>query len=143
MPTGIQVGAGVKAGSVYRITEQGSMTQTGNKLDLGIKGRGFLQVLLPSGETGYTRAGNLSLNADGVLCTADGYLVQPQITIPQDATDVTISATGQVQTTAAGQTAQTLGYGQSGGSPATREPVQGFAQQPQAGYQQQQGYPQQ
>jgi flagellar basal-body rod protein FlgG len=105
VPTGIQVGAGVKAGSVYRITEQGSMTQTGNQLDIGIKGRGYFQVLLPSGETGFTRAGNLSLNADGVLCTDQGYLVQPQISIPQDASSVTISATGQVQVTTAGATA--------------------------------------
>jgi flagellar basal-body rod protein FlgG len=104
VPTGIQIGAGVKAGSVYRITEQGSMTQTGNKLDLGIKGRGFLQVLLPSGETAFTRAGNLSRNADGALCTDDGYLIQPQISIPQDATDVVVSATGQVQVTTSGQT---------------------------------------
>ncbi len=72
-PTGIQIGAGVKAGSVYRITEQGSMTQTGNKLDLAIKGRGFFQVLMPSGETAYTRAGNLSVNQDGQLVTSDGY----------------------------------------------------------------------
>ena len=107
VPTGIQIGAGVKAGSVYRITEQGSMTQTGNKLDVGINGRGFLQVLLPSGETAYTRAGNLSLNQDGQLVTAEGYQIQPQISIPQDATDVTISATGQVQVTQAGQTAPT------------------------------------
>ena len=105
VPTGIQVGAGVKAGSVYRITEQGAMVQTGNKLDVGIKGRGFIQVLLPSGETGYTRAGNLSRNADGALCTDDGYLIQPQISIPQDATDVSISPTGQVQVITAGQTA--------------------------------------
>jgi flagellar basal-body rod protein FlgG len=105
VPTGIQIGAGVKAGSVYRITEQGSMTQTGNKLDVAIKGRGFIQVLLPSGETAYTRAGNLSRNADGALCTDDGYLIQPQISIPQDATDVSISATGQVQVLTAGQTA--------------------------------------
>ena len=108
VPTGIQVGAGVKAGSVYRITEQGSMTQTGNKLDLAINGRGYLQVLLPSGETAYTRAGNLSLNQDGQLVTSQGYQVQPQISIPQDATDVTISPSGQVQVTQAGQTTPTV-----------------------------------
>jgi flagellar basal-body rod protein FlgG len=108
VPTGIQVGAGVKAGSVYRITEQGSMTQTGNKLDVAINGRGYLQVLLPSGETGYTRAGNLSLNQDGQLVTSEGYQVQPQISIPQDATDVTISPAGQVQVTQAGQTSPTV-----------------------------------
>ncbi|HEX8232558.1 MAG TPA: flagellar basal-body rod protein FlgG [Caulobacteraceae bacterium] len=104
VPTGIQIGAGVKAGSVYRITEQGGLTQTGNKFDLAIRGRGFLQVLLPSGETAYTRAGNLSLNAEGQLVTDDGYQIQPQISVPQDATDVSVSATGQVQVTSPGQT---------------------------------------
>jgi flagellar basal-body rod protein FlgG len=104
VPTGIQVGAGVKAGSVYRITEQGGLTQTGNKLDLAIRGRGLLQVLLPSGETAYTRAGNLSLNAEGQLVTDDGYQIQPQISIPQDATDITVSPSGQVQVTSPGQT---------------------------------------
>jgi flagellar basal-body rod protein FlgG len=108
VPTGIQIGVGVKAGSVYRITEQGSMTQTGNKLDVAINGRGYLQVLLPSGETAYTRAGNLSRNADGQLVTSEGYQVIPQISIPQDATDVSISQTGQVQITQAGQTAPTV-----------------------------------
>ena len=108
VPTGIQIGAGVKAGSVYRITEQGSMTQTGNKLDVAINGRGYLQVLLPSGETGYTRAGNLSVNQDGQLVTPQGYQVQPTISIPQDATDIIISATGQVQVTQAGTAAPTV-----------------------------------
>src|SRR5689334_11118566 len=65
VPTGVQVGGGVKAGSVYRVTEQGSMTPTTNKLDLAIKGRGYFQVQLPSGETAYTRAGNLSVNDQG------------------------------------------------------------------------------
>ena len=108
VPTGIQIGVGVKAGSVYRITEQGSMAQTGNKLDLAISGRGYLQVLLPSGETAYTRAGNLSLNQDGQLVTAQGYLVQPQITIPQGATDITISPVGQVQVSQSGSTTPTV-----------------------------------
>ena len=108
VPTGIQIGAGVKAGSVYRITEQGSMTQTGNKLDLAINGRGYFAVLLPSGESGYTRAGNLSVNQDGQLVTAQGYQVQPAISIPQTATDITISPTGQVQATQAGAAAPTI-----------------------------------
>jgi flagellar basal-body rod protein FlgG len=108
VPTGIQIGAGVKAGSVYRITEQGSMTQTGNQLDVAINGRGYLQVLLPSGETAYTRAGNLSLNQDGQLVNSDGYLVQPQITIPNTATSVTISPNGQVQVAVPGQTQATV-----------------------------------
>ncbi len=108
VPTGIQIGAGVKAGSVYRITEQGSMTQTGNQLDVAINGRGYLQVLMPDGTTAYTRAGNLSLNQDGQLVNSDGYLVQPQITIPSTATAVTISTNGQVQVTVPGQTAPTV-----------------------------------
>src|SRR5512141_1526222 len=90
VPTGVQIGAGVKAGSVYRITEQGAMTRTDNQYDLAIQGRGFFQVLTPSGETAYTRAGNFAVNDQGQLVTTDGYLVQPAITIPQDATAVSI-----------------------------------------------------
>src|SRR5690349_17829556 len=71
VPTGVQIGSGVKAGSVYRINTQGSATRTDNKLDLMIQGRGYLQVLMPSGETAYTRAGNLSVNDQGQLCTPD------------------------------------------------------------------------
>ncbi len=108
VPTGVQIGAGVKAGSVYRITEQGAMTQTGNKLDVGIDGRGYLQVLMPSGETAYTRAGNLSVNDQGQLVTEDGYQIQPAVTIPSDATDITISKTGQIQVQQAGQTSPSI-----------------------------------
>jgi flagellar basal-body rod protein FlgG len=104
VPTGIQIGAGVKAGSVYRITEQGSPTATGNKYDVAISGRGYLQVLMPTGETAYTRAGNLSPNDQGQLVTEDGYQIQPAITIPTDATDVEISKSGQVQISQAGST---------------------------------------
>lgn len=97
VPTGIQIGAGVKAGSVYRITEQGTPQATGNRYDMAIDGRGYFQVTLPSGELGYTRAGNFSVNNEGQLVTDDGYLIEPAITIPQDAVDVSISKTGQVQ----------------------------------------------
>ena len=107
-PTGIQLGAGVKAGSIYRITTQGSPTQTGNKLDLAISGKGFFQVQLPSGETAYTRAGNFSVNATGQIVTQDGYTVLPAITIPTTATDVSISSTGQVQVSLPGTTTTTL-----------------------------------
>jgi flagellar basal-body rod protein FlgG len=104
VPTGVQIGAGVKAGSTYRITTQGAMTRTDNQLDVAINGRGFLQVQLPSGETAYTRAGNLSTNGDGQLVTEDGYLIEPAITIPTDSTGVVISPSGQVQVTQDGQT---------------------------------------
>lgn len=103
VPAGVQIGGGVKAGSVYRITEQGAVTQTGNPYDLAIEGRGFFQVLMPSGETAYTRAGNLSLNADGQLVTEDGYAIQPAINVPDDATSISVSKTGQVQALRAGQ----------------------------------------
>jgi flagellar basal-body rod protein FlgG len=97
VPTGIQVGAGVRAGAVYRITEQGSPTATGNRFDLAIDGRGYFQVALPSGETAFTRAGNFAVDAEGRLVTDDGFVVQPEINIPNDARDVIISRTGQVQ----------------------------------------------
>jgi flagellar basal-body rod protein FlgG len=103
VPTGVQLGSGVKTGSVYRITTQGSMTATGNKLDVAINGQGFLQVLMPSGETGYTRAGNLSVNQAGQLVTNMGYQIIPAVTIPQNAKDVTISNSGQVQVSVDGQ----------------------------------------
>ena len=83
VPTGVQIGSGVKAGSVYRITQQGALTQTGNALDLAIDGKGFFQVLMPSGETAYTRAGNFSTSPTGQIVTSDGYVVQPAIAIPQ------------------------------------------------------------
>jgi len=102
VPTGIQIGAGVKAGSVYRISTQGALTSTGNQFDLAINGRGFFQVLTPSGDTAYTRAGNFSVNDQGQLVTQDGFLIQPAISIPQDATNVTVSQSGQVQVTQPG-----------------------------------------
>ena len=109
-PTGVQVGYGVKAGSVYRIAEQGSLTKTDNKFDLAINGRGYFQVLLPDGRTAYTRAGNFSASATGQIVTAEGYIVQPEIQIPEGALDFSISSSGQVQATIAGQTApQDLG----------------------------------
>ncbi|WP_309630043.1 flagellar basal-body rod protein FlgG [Brevundimonas sp.] len=102
VPTGIQVGLGVKAGSVYRITDQGTPTQTGSDYDVAIDGQGYFQITLPSGEIGYTRAGNFSLSGEGQLVTEDGYAVEPAISIPQDAIDVIISKTGQVQVISAG-----------------------------------------
>ena len=102
VPTGVQVGAGVRAGSVYRIATQGAMTATGNKLDLAITGRGYFQVLTPSGDLAYTRAGNLATNDQGQLVTQDGYQIQPAISIPQDATEITVSPSGQVQVTQPG-----------------------------------------
>src|SRR6476659_10223766 len=95
VPTGVQIGAGVKAGSVYRIGTQGAMTNTGNKFDLAIDGRGYFQVLLPTGDIAYTRAGNLSVNDQGQLVTQDGYQIQPAITIPNDAVSVSTAKSRQ------------------------------------------------
>ncbi len=106
VPAGAQVGLGVKTAAVYRINEQGNLQQTSNKFDLAIRGNGFFQITLPSGETAYTRDGTLALSPSGTVVTADGYVVQPGITIPANATDVTINANGEVQATVAGQVAQ-------------------------------------
>ena len=97
VPTGVQIGAGVQAGSVYRIIGQGTLTNTGNPLDVAVNGDGYFQVLMPDGTIDYTRAGNFSVNAQGQIVTADGFLVQPTITIPQGSSNVTISQSGQVQ----------------------------------------------
>ncbi len=105
VPTGIQVGLGVKAGSVYRITEQGTPSRTDNQYDVAIDGHGYFQVTLPSGEIGYTRAGNFSLSPEGTIVTEDGYAVEPAITIPQNAVDVIISKTGEVSAKIDGQVA--------------------------------------
>jgi flagellar basal-body rod protein FlgG len=110
VPTGIQIGAGVKTGGVYRIAEQGALSQTDNRYDVAIQGRGYFQVTMPGGETAYTRDGSFQLSDQGELVTADGNPIQPGITIPPTAVDVTISKTGEVQIKIAGQTApQTVG----------------------------------
>lgn len=105
VPSGIQVGLGVKTGSVYRVMTQGDMNNTGNKLDMAIQGRGYFRVQMPSGTDAYTRAGNFQLSPNGQIVTSDGYTVAPGITIPSTATDITISKDGQVQATIPGQTA--------------------------------------
>jgi flagellar basal-body rod protein FlgG len=104
LPMGIQLGVGVQADAVGRITEQGGMAATQNGYDLAINGRGFFQVTLPSGQTAYTRAGNFAVNADGQLVTADGYAIEPAITVPQDATNIHITRDGVVEVTLAAQT---------------------------------------
>ncbi|MBE9606205.1 flagellar basal-body rod protein FlgG [Acetobacteraceae bacterium H6797] len=96
LPSGAQVGLGVKTAAIYRVSEQGSLTETSNSFDIAIRGNGFFQVTLPSGETAYTRDGSFGLSAEGVLVTAEGYVVQPGITIPTTATSVTINANGEV-----------------------------------------------
>ena len=102
---GIQIGLGVRAGSVYRIMEQGNLEQTQNPYDLAIQGRGFFHVQMPDGTDAYTRAGSFQLSPTGQLVTPEGYTVAPGITIPQDATSVSIADNGQVEATIPGQSA--------------------------------------
>ncbi len=96
-PAGIQVGTGVRTAGIVRIAEQGALQQTGNRTDLAIQGRGWFQVTLASGETGYTRDGSFRLSDQGELVTAQGLRVQPGISIPANAVDVSVSDTGEVQ----------------------------------------------
>ncbi|MCX7381674.1 MAG: flagellar basal-body rod protein FlgG [Alphaproteobacteria bacterium] len=107
VPAGAQVGLGVKTAAIYRINEQGNLQQTHNSLDLAVRGNGYFQVTLPSGDTAYTRDGTFSLSPAGEIVTADGHVVSPGITIPSNATSVTINGTGQVQISIDGQTAPT------------------------------------
>ncbi len=97
VPTGVQVGVGVKAGSVYRVTEQGGLNQSSNPYDLALQGEGYFIVTLPDGRDAYTRAGNFAVNADGQLVTEDGFAVAPGISIPSDAISVSINRAGVVQ----------------------------------------------
>lgn len=104
LPLGVQLGVGVRADAVGRVTEQGGISATQNPYDFAINGRGFFQVTLPSGQTAYTRAGNFAVNADGALVTADGYAIEPSITVPQEATAIQVTRDGVVEVTIAGQT---------------------------------------
>ncbi len=104
VPAGIQQGLGVKAGSVYRINEQGALQVTGNQLDLANKGQGYFQITMPNGDTSYTRDGSFQVDQNGRLVTSKGYLLQPGITIPNDAVDITVNSTGQVLVKLQGQT---------------------------------------
>lgn len=102
-PTGIQLGVGVKTGAIYRITQQGNLITTDNSLDLAVNGRGYFRITLPNGGDAYTRAGSFQLSPQGEVVTAEGFLVQPGVTIQQDAIDVTINKTGEVMIKLAGQ----------------------------------------
>ncbi|KZM47644.1 flagellar basal-body rod protein FlgG [Labrenzia sp. OB1] len=97
VPTGIQIGSGVKLASTTRIMSQGSLEQTGKQLDMAIRGEGFFQIDMPDGTTVYTRDGSFERDADGQLVTVDGYTVNPGINIPETTLDITVSNTGEVQ----------------------------------------------
>ena len=101
---GLQIGLGTRTVATEVVNTQGDFNQTGNQLDLAIQGAGFFQVLQPDGTTAYTRDGSFHLNNQGQMTTANGQLLQPAITIPPNATSVTISQYGMVSATIPGQT---------------------------------------
>lgn len=96
LPTGVQLGLGVRASSVSVMLGQGSLAQTGGDLDLAIEGQGYLEVTLPNGSAAYTRDGGLKRTGDGLIVTSDGFPVVPDITIPADARSISINAEGEV-----------------------------------------------
>lgn len=96
LPTGVQLGLGVRPSAVSIQLSQGSVAATGNDLDLAIEGNGYFEVTLPSGQTAYTRDGGLKRTGEGLIVTNDGYPVSPEITIPSDARSISINADGEV-----------------------------------------------
>ena len=110
VPSGIQLGAGVRTAAVYRVNRQGDLQTTSNPYDVAINGAGYFRIQMPDGTDAYTRAGNFALSPEGQFVNQQGYVVQPGIAIPTTATAVAINAQGQVQATIPGQTApQTVG----------------------------------
>jgi flagellar basal-body rod protein FlgG len=105
MVAGLQVGLGTRTAASEVIQLQGDFSQTGNPLDMTIQGQGFFQVLLPDGQTAYTRAGSFHLDAQGNLVTQDGNPVQPSVAIPPGATSMTVAQDGTISVTLPGQTA--------------------------------------
>jgi len=112
VPTGLQIGAGSGINAITKLFTQGTLTNTGNALDIAINGNGFLQVTLPDGETRYTRDGSLRLNSVGNLVNTNGYLISPQVTIPQTAVSVSIASDGTVSVVNAGATNSSTILGQ-------------------------------
>ena len=106
-PSGMSIGTGVQVVATEKDYSQGSLTQTGNPLDVAIQGQGFFQIQMPDGTVAYTRDGTFQTNAQGQLVNSSGFLVQPGITIPQGAQSVTIGGDGTVSVTLAGQSAPT------------------------------------
>ena len=105
LPVGLDIGAGVKVVGTPRIMSQGSVLPTEKELDVTIRGEGFFRVQMPDGRIGFTRAGSFELDAEGRVVTPEGYVVDPGITVPQDAMGITINQQGLVQVMQPGQTA--------------------------------------
>jgi flagellar basal-body rod protein FlgG len=108
LPIGLDIGAGVKTTGTPRIMAQGSLLPTDRELDVAIRGEGFFRVLLPDNRTAYSRAGSFEMDDQGRLVTPEGYLVDPAITFPQNATNITINQQGEVSALLPAQTQQTV-----------------------------------
>lgn len=103
VPTGVQIGLGVKPAAIYRNHDQGTMQLTENALDIAIQGKGFFQIELPNGDIAYTRAGAFQLSPDGEIVTVDGHPLLPGLTVPEDAVEVSVNASGEVEVKLEGQ----------------------------------------
>ena len=109
IPSGLQIGTGVKVVSTQKIHTQGSFQTTDNQLDMAIQGAGFFQILLPDGTTAYTRSGNFALDENGQIVTqGSGYVLQPALTVPQTATSLDVAVDGTVSVQEAGNNAPTV-----------------------------------
>lgn len=107
-PVGVEYGLGVKTSATTRVFSQGTAISTDRNLDIAIQGEGFLQVMRDDGTLGYTRDGSLQVDANGQLCTSNGLLIQPQIAIPQDTTELNITEDGTVSVKQGNSNTQTV-----------------------------------
>ncbi|MBT52662.1 MAG: flagellar basal-body rod protein FlgG [Mameliella sp.] len=96
LPTGVQLGLGVRPAAVSMQLQQGALSATGGDLDLAIEGNGYLEVTLPSGQLGYTRDGGLKRTGEGLIVTSEGFPISPEIVIPEDAYSISINPDGEV-----------------------------------------------
>lgn len=112
LPSGLQIGTGVRTVATERIHSQGNLKDTGNTMDIAIQGKGFLQVEMPDGTFAYTRDGSLQVDQNGQLVTAGGYPIQPPINIPDNALTITIARDGTVSVTQPGATGTNVQIGQ-------------------------------
>ncbi|WP_020473202.1 flagellar basal-body rod protein FlgG [Zavarzinella formosa] len=112
VPTGLQIGSGVRVSGITKIFAQGSIVNTGNPLDVAIEGQGFFQVTMPNGEIRYTRDGGLRMNAVGNIVTSDGFLLSPQVTIPTEAVSISIGTDGTISVVNAGSNGASTTLGQ-------------------------------
>jgi flagellar basal-body rod protein FlgG len=108
LPVGIELGSGVKTVGTPRLMTQGTISQTGNTLDVAIQGDGWFKILMPDGTFNYTRDGSFKMDAQGRVVTSEGNVVQPGVTVPQNATELTVNNQGQVSVTLPGSTTSTI-----------------------------------